>query len=194
MRNWSRYSSLLILAFLPCFTVSAQDPQAGEGGALGRDTDFTLTLAKVAGMPGTEVNMPVTFASKPRASQVTKVRIQVSYPSAVIQFNRIEDAYLSRRVGLQVQGKEDNSEAGNSMLEMNFELPDPVGTKFPSGQIATLWFNIAADAAEGIVPMNPDAWIDGERIMQDSPTAKIVPGHIEISQTPVFVGCFLFTH
>ena len=55
-------------------------------------------------------------------------------------------------------------------------------------------FNVAADAADQTVPINPQAWIDEKQVMPDSPLAQIEPGHVRISQTPVFLSCFFFTH
>jgi hypothetical protein len=123
---------------------------------------------------------------------VAKLRVRVSYPSAVLQFKRAEDAYLSRRVHLQVQGKEEKS-GTQSVLELHFELPDPQAS-FPSGQIAAAHFDIAADAPEQVVHLNPQAWIDGAEILPDSAAAQMEAGEIRISQNPVYVGCFFFTH
>ena len=186
---------LSLLAFFLCQPILAQERHAGEGEAApARDTEFTISFNKVNGQPGTDVSMAILFARKPGAPNVAKLRARVSYSNAVLKFNRIEDAYLSRRAKLRVQAKEETGAGAENVLEMNFEMPDPEGADFPSGQIATVYFNVAADAADQIVPMNPLAWIDEKQVMPDSPLAQIEPGHVRISQTPVFLSCFFFTH
>ncbi len=186
---------LSLLAFFLCQPILAQERQGGEEGAAPeRDTAFTISFNNVNGLPGTEVSMAILFARKPGAPNVAKLRARVSYSNAVLKFNRIEDAYLSRRAKLRVQAKEETGAGAENVLEMNFEMDDPEGANFPSGQIATVYFNVAADAADQIVPMNPLAWIDEKQVMPDSPLAQIEPGHVRISQTPVFLSCFFFTH
>ena len=186
---------LSLLAFFLCQPILAQERQGGEEGAApARDTEFTVSFGKVNGQPGTDVSMAILFARKPGAPNVAKLRARVSYSNAVLKFNRIEDAYLSRRAKLRVQAKEETGSGAENVLEMNFELADPEGANFPSGQIATVYFHVAADAADQIVPMNPQAWIDEKQVMPDSLQAQIEPGHVRISQTPVFLSCFFFTH
>ncbi|HEY7679387.1 MAG TPA: hypothetical protein VIC04_02640 [Terriglobia bacterium] len=185
------------LALVPCLGAAGQQqhpPSEQEPPPPARDTTFTLTLNKVIGQPGKEASLPVLFARKPGAPNVTKLRVRVVYPGSVLKFNRAEDAYLSRRVKLQVQGKEDKGTGAESVLELSFDLPDPQGSNFPSGQIATVFFDVAAGAADQIVPLKPQAWIDGAEILPDSPAAQIEPGEVRVSQNPVFVGCFFFTH
>jgi len=150
-------------------------------------------LNKVIGQPGKEASLPVLLGRKQGAPNVAKLRVRMSYPGSVLKFNRAEDAYLSRRAKLQIQAKEEKRSGAESVLELNFELPDPQ-SNFPSGQIATVFFDIAAGAPDQVVPLKPQAWIDGAEILPDSPTAQIEPGEVRVSENPVFVGCFFFSH
>jgi hypothetical protein len=170
----------------------AQEPQAEEQ-APARETPFTLSFAKVNGQPGTEVSVPILFARKPDAPNVKSLRARLPYPGPVLAYVRFEDAYLSRRAKLTLQAKDEKTSATENVLEISVELPDPQ-TSFPSGQIATLVFKIADNASDQVVAMNPEAWINGEQVKPDSASAQVEAGHIRISQTPVFVSCFFFTH
>ena len=169
---------------------------AREGGGQGddtgeaKDTDFTISLPKVNGQPGTEVSLPVLFSRKTDAPNVTALRVRLRYTGGILKYVRTEDAYLSRRAQMKVQAKE----LSGSEIEMNVELPDPQHTGFPSGQIATIFFKIADGAPDGVIPVPTEAWIDGKQVMPGSATAKVEPGEVSVSQTPVFVSCFFFTH
>ena len=169
-------------------------PAQEEEENLGRDTDFTVSLGHVNGQPGTEIKMPVLFGRKPGTPNVTKVRARVSYPASILKFLRIENAYLSQRVKLAAAGTESRGSGDESVLDLSFELPDPQNTNFPSGQIATITFSIAAEAPDQVVPISPDAWIDEVQVMADSTTAQVQAGQVRISEVPIFVGCFFFTH
>lgn len=170
-----------------------QHAPSQEEAAPARDTAITLTLNKVVGQPGKEASVPVLFGRKAGAPNVSKLRVRVSYPGTVLQFDRVEDAYLSRRAKLQIEGKQEQGAGEDSVLELNFELPD-AQTNFPSGQIATVYFDIPEGTPDQVAPLNPQAWIDGVEILPDSPTAQIEPGQVRISRNPVFVGCFFFSH
>ena len=195
MKKLSEYFSLSVVAFLVCAPVAAQEqhPPGQEEAAPSRETALTLTLNKVIGQPGKEASLPVLFGRRQGAPNMAKLRVRMSYPGSVLKFNRAEDAYLSRRAKLQIQAKEEKGAGAESVLELNFELPDPQAN-FPSGQIATVLFDIAAGAPDQVVPLKPQAWIDGAEILPDSPTAQIEPGEVRVSENPVFMGCFFFSH
>ena len=163
-----------------------QGSDTGEG----RDTDFTISLPKVNGQPGTEVSLPVLFSRKTDAPNVTTLRVRLRNTGSLLKYSRIEDAYLSRRAQMKMQAKELSA----SEIEMNFELPDPQHTGFPSGQIATVFFKIADGAPDGVIPVPAEAWIDAKQVMPNSTAAKVEPGEVRVSQTPVLVSCFFFTH
>ncbi len=194
MRILSRFLFVLTLPFFLGGSVWAQEQDPAEDQAPARDTEFTLTLSHVIGQPGKDAGLSILFGRKPGAPNVAKLRVRMTYPSAVLKFNRAEDAYLSRRVNLQIQGREEKGSGADSVLELNFDLPDPQGTNFPRGQLAMIYFDIAADAPDQVVPLNPQGWIDGAEILPDSPMAQIEPGAVRVAETPVFVGCFFFTH
>jgi hypothetical protein len=181
---------LVLLTLCPSLPLAAQGTD--EDAPLARDTPLVLTINKVVGLPEQEVSIPILFARKSGALNLAELRIRVSYPGSVITFSRVEDAYLSRRVDMRVEGKE-TSAGDTRSLELTFALPDP-GKEFPSGQIGSIYFNVAAGAPDQVVPLAPDAWLDGAEILPDSTDAQIVPGEVRVSQTPVFVSCFFFSH
>jgi hypothetical protein len=181
--------ALLILCSSPCLTAQGTD----EDAPLARETPFALTINKVVGLPEQEVNIPILFARKSGAPNLAELRFRVSYPGSVITFNRAEDAYLSRRVNLRVEGKEASADGDRRSLEVTFTLPD-AAKEFPSGQIGSIYFNVAAGAPDQVIPLKPNAWIDGNQILPDSPDAQIVPGEVRVSQTPVYLSCFFFSH
>ena len=187
-------SCWLVILLVLLLSVPAMAQEGSEEEAPARETPLTLTLNKVIGLPGQEVNLPVLFARKSGAPELAALRIRMSYPGSVIQFKRVEDAYLSRRVNMQIAGEEGNGDGDLRTLDITFTLPDPQGKEFPSGQIGAIYFTVAANAPDQVVHLNPQAWIDGAEISADSPTARIEPGEVRISQTPVYLSCFFFSH
>ena len=189
---------LLLAGSLPLAAQEASPQGTSQGTAEDapplRDTPISLTLNKVVGLPDQEVNVPILFARKSGAPNLAQLRMLVSYPGSVIQFDRVEDAYLARRVSLQIEGKETPAEGDQRSLTLAFTLPDPQSQEFPSGQIGSIYFKVAAGAPDQIVHLNPQAWIDGDEILPDAPGAQIIPGEVRVSQTPVFVSCFFFSH
>ena len=183
---------LVVLMTIPL--LAAAQEAAEEGATPARETPMTLTINKVIGLPGEEVNVPVLFARRPGAANVTELRVRLSYPGTVIQFVRTDDAYLSRRVNLQIVGKEESGSGDERSLELTFTLPDPQSKEFPSGQIGSIYFKVAAGVPDQVVHLNPQTWIDGEAIATDNPTVSIEPGEVRVSQTPVFLSCFVFSH
>jgi len=193
--NRMQAALLCLLALVVSQPMLAQETAPGETDRVAaRDTDFTFSLAKTIGQPGAEVSVAVLFARKTRAPNLSRIRVRVRYPSAVLKFDRVEDAYLSRRVNMRVQGKEDAGNASESVLELNLELPEAQTASYPSGQIASVYFKIAADAVDQIVPMIPQAWIDDSEVTPESSVAQIEPGQVQVSKDPVFVSCFFFAH
>jgi hypothetical protein len=100
--------------------------------------------------------MPVLFARRSGAPNVTRLRARLRYTSGILTFLRIEDAYLSR--------KEAQGDSAQGVLEIDFELPNPGSTRFPSGQTASIFFKIAEGAPIGIISVPVDAWIDGKEV------------------------------
>ncbi|HWP84184.1 MAG TPA: hypothetical protein VNN17_03270 [Terriglobia bacterium] len=184
----------LLLTVAAAFWPLAAAAQEPEAGAPARDTDFTFTLSKVIGQPGFEVSVPVLFGRKAGTRNVGSLRARISYPAAALKFNRIEDAYLSRRVKLEVKATESSADPATSALLMEFRLPDPQGTQFPSGHIATLYFNIAEGAADQVIHLNPAVWIDDVQVKENDPQTLIEVGEVRIAKDPVMVGCFFFSH
>ena len=174
--------------------------QAQEGGDWQdskppRETDYTLSLSKAFVQPGNEVSVMVLFAQKPDTPSVKKLRARFAFPSNVLTFERMEDAYLSRRAKLVMKVLQAGGISTNeAALDLIFEMPADSEAAFPSGQIATLTFKVANTAEDQVIRLNPEAWIEGKLVEPESPDAKVEYGLVKITQVPVVVGCFFFTH
>lgn len=159
-----------------------------------RETDYTLSFSKAFVQPGNEVSLMVLFAQKSGVPGIRKLRARFPYPNKVLTFDRMEDAYLSRRAKLQMKAVPGvGSKPDEGTLEIDFALPAN-GAAFPSGQLATLIFKAANPAPDQVIRINPEAWIDDQPILPDSPQAQVEYGLVKITQEPVIVGCFFFTH
>jgi hypothetical protein len=183
---------LLILATVPS---PAQESGPPEGSTPARETDYTLSFSKAFVQPGNEVSVMVLFAQKSGIPSIKKLRAKFPFPSNVLTFDHMEDAYLSRRAKLAMKADlVKGSTANESILDLNFEVPSDSDAAFPSGQIATLIFKVANPAEDQVIRINPEAWIDDKPIQPDSPQAQVEYGLVKITQVPVIVGCFFFTH
>jgi hypothetical protein len=199
MGNGARAGSLLAAALLCLTTLLPVPVRAQEGGAPedkpARETDYTLTLSKVFVQPGNEASVMVLFAAKSGTAPVKKLRATLPFASKVLSFDRMENAYLSRRAKLVMKAEPGKgAQADESTLELNFELPAGSDAAFPSGQIATLVFKVSSPAEDQVIRLNPEAWIDDKPILPDSPEAQVEYGLVKVTQVPVIVGCFFFTH
>ena len=184
--------ALLIAASL---AGSAQDSGPPEDSKPARETDYTLSFSKAFVQPGNEVSVLVLFAQKPGTPSIKKVRARFPFPSNVLTFERMEDAYLSRRAKLVMKAEQAKGDkASESVLELSFEMPPGSDAAFPSGQISTLTFKVANPAEDQVIRINPEAWIDDQPVLPDSPQAQVEYGLVKITQVPVIVGCFFFTH
>ena len=157
------------------------------------NSTFALTFSRAAGAPGSEVALPVYFTRRPGAPNVEKLTLRMSYPKSVVTYDKVEDAYLSRRAGVEIQAEENNS-GEQGVLEITFTLPDSANKDFPSGQIAYLHFTISSEADDQTVHMKPDLWIDEQAVTASNFFARVEEGTILISASPILVGCFFFTH
>ena len=192
--GWAVMGRLAALLLL-CGAARAQDEYTPEDAAPARETDYALSFSKAFVQPGNEVAILVMFAQKAGTGAVKKLRAKFPFPAKVLTFERIEDAYLSRRVklGLKAEpGKGDK--ADESTLDLSFEMPAGSDAAFPSGQLATLSFKVADPAADQVIRINPEAWINDQPVLPDSPQAQVEYGLVKITQVPVIVGCFFFTH
>lgn len=190
---------LLAAALLCLIAFFGANGQAQESGPPeekpARETDYTLTLSKAFVQPGNEASVMVLFAQKPGTAAVKKLRARIPFPAKILSFERMEDAYLSRRAKLVMKAEPGKgAKTDESTLELNFELPAGSDAAFPSGQIATLIFKVASPAPDQAIRLNPEAWLDEQPILPDSPQAQVEYGLVKITQVPVIVGCFFFTH
>ncbi len=168
-------------------------PPAEETADTEDDSEFALTFSRSAGAPGAEVALPVYFTRRPGAPNVGEITVRLTYPNSVLTYDKVEDAYLSRRAGIAIH-TEAKTSGEQSVLEITFTLPDPAEKNFPSGQIAYLHFTIASDAADETVTLKTELSIDQKAVTASNSLARVEEGKILISATPIFVGCFFFTH
>lgn len=179
---------------LICAVARGQDAYSPDDAPPPRETDYTLSFSKAFVQPGNEVSLMVLFAQKSGTGNVKRLRARFPFPGEVLSYVRMEDAYLSRRVKLQMKAAGSQAAGDEQMLEMNFEMPAGSDAAFPSGQIATLFFKVADPAPDQVIRINPEAWIDDQPILPDSQQAQVEYGLVKITQEPVIVGCFFFTH
>lgn len=195
-RSTGAWPAACVLAVVVLFATGArgQEGRPPEDKPA-RETDYTLTLSKVFVQPGNEASVMVLFSQKPGTAAVRKLRAKLPFPSKVMSFERMEDAYLSRRAKLVMKAEPGpGAKADESSLDIQFELPAGGDAAFPSGQLATLTFKVTSPAEDQVIRLNPEAWIDDKPILPDSAQAQVEYGLVKITQVPVIVGCFFFTH
>ena len=196
MRSRKRIWLLMLLLLAAGGLAPTQSP-AQETPAPAEEAEdnstFALTFSRAAGAPGSEVALPVYFTSRPGAPKVEKITLRMSYPKSVVTYDKVEDAYLSRRAGIEIQA-EGNNAGEQGVLKITFTLPDSADKEFPSGQIAYLHFTISSEAGDQTVHMKPDLWIDEQAVTDSNSLARVEEGTILISASPILVGCFFFTH
>ena len=97
--------AFVILAGVPLFAQEsgAPAPTGQRETAPPRETDLTVSISKVNGQPGKDVNVPVMFSRKEGAANLAKLRVLLKYPGKALKFVRMEDAYMSRRVKMALQ-------------------------------------------------------------------------------------------
>ena len=117
----------------------------------------------------------------------------LTYPNSVLTYDKVEDAYLSRRAGIEIH-TEAKTSGEQSVLEITFTLPDPAEKNFPSGQIAYLHFTISSDAVDETVTLKTELSIDKKAVTASNSLARVEEVKVLISASPIFVGCFFFTH
>ena len=117
----------------------------------------------------------------------------MTYSNSVITYEKVEDAYLSRRAGVDIHAEAKTS-GEQSVLEISFTLPDPAEKDFPSGQIAYLHFTLSPDAVDETVSLKTELLIDKKAVTASNSLARVEEGKILISSSPILVGCFFFTH
>lgn len=189
------FAALVVCAFALSIEARSQDAYNPDEAAPKRETDYTLSLSKVFVQPGNEAGVMVLFAAKSGTAPVRKVRARLPFASKILAFERMEDAYLSRRAKLMMKAEPSRgAQADETTLELNFELPAGSDAAFPSGQLATLVFKVSSPAEDQVIRLNPEAWIDDTAVQPDSPQAQVEYGLVRITQVPVIVGCFFFTH
>jgi hypothetical protein len=189
-------SSTLLLLLLSCAPLlRAQEGAPPADAKPARETDYTLSFSKAFVQPGNEASVMVLFAQKPGTAAVRKLRATFPFPEKVLSFERMEDAYLSRRAKLRMNAATAaGGKPGEKSLEMVFELPADSQAEFPSGQIATIIFKVSNPAEDQVIRIDPKAWIDERPILPESPNAQVEYGLVKVTQVPVIVGCFFFTH
>jgi hypothetical protein len=196
IHKFPRATLFLFTLLLPLPSLMmAQESGNFADGKPARETDYTLTFSKAFVQPGNEASVMVLFAQKPGVVPVQRLRAKFSFPNKVLSFERMENAYLSRRAKLQMKAAPGpGAKDGEGTLELRYELPADSNADFPSGQIATLIFKVSSPAEDQVIRIDPDAWIDDKPILPNSPDAQVEYGLVKVTQVPVIVGCFFFTH
>ena len=163
------------------------DPQDQE------ERDYSLTFGRTVGMPGQPVAVSVFFTRRTGVSNIHKLRLLLTFPVARLSFDRAEAAYLARRARVDLKTVQGGS-GDEGTLDLTFTLPADAEREFPNGQIAYVHFTVAEEAVKGGFSLRPELWIEEKPAVGSDLSARVADSRVIISDTPVLVGCFFFTH
>ena len=172
----------------------AQQPPAHEAEPQGQEErDYALTFGRTVGMPGQPVAVSVFFTRRMGVPNIHKLRLRLTFPTARLSFDRSEAAYLARRAGIELQTVQGGS-GNEGTLDLTFTLPPNSDREFPNGQIAYVHFTVSEEAQKGGFSLRPELWIEDKPAAGSDLSARVADSRVIISDTPVLVGCFFFTH
>ena len=197
MRSRRRRLILLFAVLALARPVWAQSPPQESSPAeepAGQEAEYTLSFGRAGGTPGNEVALSLFFTRRPGAPNVGKLRVRLTYPHSALQYKRFEDAYLARRAGLRTEARQERASGDLGVLDLTFTLPEPAEKNFPSGQLAFVHFQISSVAEQGTVAIKAELWINEQPATPANHLARVEDGHVLVATTPLFVGCFFFTH
>ena len=170
----------------------AQESRPGETEKQD-DSDYAVTFGRAVGMPGQAVAVSVFFTRRSGVSNIRKLRLRLSFPTASLSYDKSEAAYLARRAGIELRPVQGGS-GNNGTLELTFTLPESSNREFPSGQIAYVHFTVSSEAKGGAISLRPEVWIEEKPVPSPEFRARLEDAKVIVSTSPILVGCFFFTH
>jgi hypothetical protein len=187
--------TLVLWASLGQLARAQQPPQhrqeAEESGQ--EERDYVLTFGRTVGMPGQPAAVSVFFTRRMGIPNIRTLRLRLTFPTARLSFDRSEAAYLARRAGVELQTVQGGS-GDEGTLELTFTLAPDSEREFPNGQIAYVHFTVSEEAQKGGFSLRPELWIEDQPAVGSDLSARVDDSRVIISDTPVLVGCFFFTH
>ena len=144
-------------------------------------------------MRGQPVAVSVFFTRRAGVPNIQTLRLRLAFPTARLSFDRSEAAYLARRAGVELETLQGGS-GDEGTLDLTFTLSPDSEREFPDGQIAYVHFTVTEEAQNGGFSLQPELWIDDQPVVGSDLSARVADSRVIISDTPVLVGCFFFTH
>ena len=176
----------------------AQAPQAPQGPvtheeAPQEERDYSLTFGRTVGLLGQPVAVSVFFTRRAGVPNIRKLRLRLTFPTARLSYDKSEVAYLARRAGVELQAVQGGS-GNEGTLDLTFTLPASSDRQFPNGQIAYVHFTVPAEAQKGGFSLRPELWVEDKPAAGSDLSARVADARVIVSDTPILVGCFFFTH
>ena len=186
--------ALLLSVLLVPFGYAQQPPtDHGPDSEDQEERDYSLTFGRTVGMRGQPVAVSVFFTRRAGVPNIQTLRLRLAFPTARLSFDRSEAAYLARRAGVELETLQGGS-GDEGTLDLTFTLPPDSEREFPDGQIAYVHFTVTEEAQNGGFSLQPELWIDDQPAAGSDLSARVADSRVIISDTPVLVGCFFFTH
>jgi len=194
--DWLATALLVAALGLFCEAGRAQQPEPHEPEGQAQqqeERDYSLTFGRTVAMPGQPAAVSVFFTRRSGIPNVRKLRLKLAFPTAKLSFDRTEVAYLARRAGIEVQTVQGGS-GDEGTLDVTFTLSPTSDREFPNGQIAYVHFTVTPEAQKGGFSLKPELWIEDKPAVGSDLSARVADARVIISDTPILVGCFFFTH
>ena len=188
-----RMLALVLGASLGQFARAQQPPAHEPEPQDQEERDYALTFGRTVGMPGQAVAVSVFFTRRAGVPNVRTLRLRLTFPTARLSFDRSEAAYLARRAAIEIRTLQGGS-GDEGTLDLTFTLPPNSDREFPNGQIAYVHFTVSEEAPKGGFSLRPELWIEEKPAAGSDLSVRVADSRVIISDTPVLVGCFFFTH
>jgi hypothetical protein len=184
---------VLLSASFGEFASAQQPPEHREESEPQEERDYSLTFGRTVAMPGQPAAVSVFFTRRAGIPNVGNLKLRLTFPTARLSFDRSEAAYLARRAGVELQTIQGGS-GDEGTLDLTFTLSAESDREFPNGQIAYVHFTVAEQALKGGFSLRPELWIENKPAVGSDLSVRIADARVIISDTPILVGCFFFTH
>ena len=177
-------------------SAAAQTAQQAE---IDPETTTRVTVGRSSGQPDTTAMVPIYF-TPPSTRTVGYVRLQVTYVSANIHFEKIEagPAAESGQVGLKAEVTTGKNEAGIPTETVTITAGAPAASAggIPKGLLAYLTLRARPEARPAKITLRSSASASGPGSDAPLPDVQSFDGELEVQapNTGPTVVCFFFTH
>ena len=163
------------------------------------DNATSVTLGDVAGLPKTQVMVPLYLTPNPPTKKVGRISGTITFENKGVTFLKAEKGIILQGVNgtFDVRIQEDPKNAGLSLI--NFEISSGSGERLREGVLLFLTFSIKGDASPDVdIPLKlQDVKLtDGE----DPPhpvqplTSKNGTIDVIVPEEVPYTSCFFFSH